>query len=243
MDNEKIYTEGIHIEKKHANSRMGNFWYHYKWPTIGIVVFLLIFGICIAQSCTKETEDVLVMYAGPSGLTPTQAAQVAEIMTGVMPYDLDGNGTKKASLACYCVYSRAQIDALAAQTPALKVDTAHNTSQMQLYQSHVTNGESAIYLLEPWLYESLRDDPNQPLQKLSDVLGETPKGAMDDGFGVRLGDTALYESYEVLRVLPGDTVICLSRPYVVGKNRKEKIYLREKEMFAALVGAPLKESE
>ena len=244
MDNEKIYTEGIHREKSRSkNGRMENFWYHYKWPVIGIAVFLLIAVICIAQSCSKETEDVLVMYAGPTGLTPTQAAQVAEVMTGVMPYDLDGNGEKKVSLSAYCIYSREQIEELAAQTSAVAVDMSYNSSQMQLYQNHVNNGMSAIYLLDPSLYEALRDEQNQPLQRLSDVLCEMPQGALEDGFGVRLGDTMLYETYEVLHALPADTVICLSRPYVIGKNRKEEIYLREKEMFASLVGVSLKESE
>lgn len=243
MDNEKQYTEGIHIEKRPTNTRLENFWYHYKWPVIGIVVFALIFGICIAQSCTKQTEDILVMYAGPSGLTPNQAAQVAECLTTVMPYDLDGNGTKKASLSAYCLYSRQQIEDILAQNPSAKIDTSQNSSQMQLYQNHVTSGQGSVYLLDPWLYETLRDDENQPLQRLEDVLGEMPQGALEDGFGVRLGDTAWYQSYEVLRVLPEDTVICLGRPYVIGKNRKEKIYLREKEMFAALVDAPVKETE
>ena len=162
-------------------------------------------------------------------------------MTSVMPYDLDGNGQKKVSIAAYCVFSHDQIKALEAKN--VKIDTSQNTSQMKLYQSHISNGMGSIYLLDPWMYEVLRDESNQPLQKLSDILGETPKGAMDDGFGVRLGDTDLYQNYEVLRVLPEDTVICLSRPYVVGKTSKEKIYLREKEMFAALVDAPLKENK
>jgi hypothetical protein len=112
---------------------------------------------------------------------------------------------------------------------------------MQSYQTYTKTGESAIYLLDPWLYESLRDDPNEPLQKLSNVLNGTPKGALEDGYGVRLGDTALYQEYEVLQVLPADTVICLSRPYAMGKSSKKEHYRHETEMFAALVDERIRE--
>ncbi len=243
MNNEKQYTEGIHLQKRRSGGRMENFWYHYKWPTIGIFLLILVIGVCLAQSCSKEKEDIVLLYAGPRFLLPNEASQVAEVMSGVLPNDFDGNGQKKASLATYHIYSREQIEQMKKDEPNAKLDTSQNSSNMQGYQTYTKTGESSIYLLDPWLYESLRDDPNEPLQKLSDVLGDVPKGALEDGYGVRLGDTDLYARYEVLHVLPADTVVCLSRPFAMGKSSKEKYYAREKEMFCALVGVPQKESE
>ena len=241
MDNEKQYTEGIRIEKKREGGRLENFWYHYKWFVIGILVFSLIFGVCITQSCSQKDEDVIVLYAGPALLSATQSAQITEIMAIVMPQDLDGNGERLVGMSAYNVYSAQQIEDFLASTANAKFDTARNSEDMKAYQSYLKMGESAIYFLDPWLYESLRDDPNQPLQALTNVLTQTPQGALADGYGVRLGDTELYESYEVLKVLPPDTVICFSRPYVMGRISKEKNYLREKKMFAAIVDAPLKD--
>ena len=241
MDNEKQYTEGIHLEKRREGGRWENFWYHYKWPTIGILVFLIIFIVCIAQSCSQKKEDISLLYAGPHLLSAQERAQIEEIMTGVMPYDLDGNGEKALALIAYNVYSQTQIEDHLASSPDAKFDTARNSEDMRSYQNYIKTGESAVYLLDPWLYESLRDDANQPLQALSDVLAEVPQGALADGYGVRLGDTELYARYEVLKALPADTVICFSRPYVMGKTSKEKNYLREKEMLAAIVGVPLKD--
>lgn len=241
MDNEKQYTEGIRLEKRHKGGRMENFWYHYKWPVIGVLVFLLIFVICIAQSCSQKKEDISLLYAGPHLLSAQERAQIEEVMTGVMPYDLDGNGEKALALIAYNVYSQGQIEDYLASSPDATFDTARNSEDMKAYQNYIKTGESAVYLLDPWLYELLRDDVNQPLQRLSDVLGEVPKGALEDGYGVRLGDTELYARYQVLGALPPDTVICFSRPYMMGKTSKEKNYLREKEMLAAILGMPLKD--
>ena len=243
MDHEKQYTEGIHLEKHSKEGRFDNFWYHYKWPTIGIVIFLLIFGICIAQSCSREEEDILLLYAGSAHMSATEKEGVHEALTAAMPYDLNGDGKRILTLVTYNVYSAEQIAAILAENSDATFDTARNSSEYSSYQSHITKGEGAIYFLDPWLYESLRKDSNQPLQKLSDVFSELPKGALEDGYGVRLGDTDLYERYEVLKSLPPDTVVCFSRPYVMGKISKDKYYRREKEMLAALLGAPLKEME
>jgi hypothetical protein len=35
--------------------------------------------------------------------------------------------------------------------------------------------------------------------------------------------------------MPGDTVICILEPYVVGKSSKDKYYDWEKQMFEAIV--------
>ena len=245
MKNEKEYTEGIRLQKSESSGKWDNFWYHYKWPFIGILVFVIIFGVCIAQSCSKEQEDVILLYAGPVAMTPHRTEQFNEIMNTVMPRDLDGNGEKNATVSTYLIYSEDQIKAIEAETDEngnpQKVDRSFNSSEYQTYTGLVQYGECSVLFLDPWLYESLRDNENQPLQKLSDVLVGLPQGALEDGFGVRLGDTALYARYEVLQVLPADTVICLSRSYILGANANEERYAREKEMFAAIVGGDLKD--
>ena len=68
---------------------------------------------------------------------------------------------------------------------------------------------------------------------ISEALGYTPEGS--DGYGVRLGDLEIYDSYAVMKVLPEDTVVCLLRPLVVGNSSDEEYYEREIDMFRALV--------
>lgn len=233
---EKEYTEGIRIENKkdHQNGKWDNFWYHYKWPVIGILVFAIIFGVCFAQSCSKEKEDIILLYAGTAPMSPERTEKFNEIMNAVMPRDLDGNGEKKSTLSAYMIYSEEQIRKLEAESDE-RVDRNFNSSEYRNYLTRVQYGECSVLFLDPWLFEELRDNENQPLQKLSDVLKEPVQGQTEDGFGVRLGDTELYARYEVLQMLPADTVICFGRSYIIGANANEEIYQREKEMFAAIV--------
>jgi hypothetical protein len=75
---------------------------------------------------------------------------------------------------------------------------------------------------------------NGRLAKLESVLGYVPEGAYGE-YGVKLSETELYKNFGVVRLMPGDTVICILEPYVVGKSSKDKYYDWEKQMFEAIV--------
>jgi hypothetical protein len=65
--------------------------------------------------------------------------------------------------------------------------------------------------------------------------GITVSGALEDGCGVRLGDTELYGFFEELQVLPPDTVICLMRPYIWGASSNEEKYAEAETYFKNLI--------
>ncbi len=242
MDNngEKINDNGIAIKKGKAGSWLENFWYHYKWAFIGIVVAAVILFICIAQSCSKREEDILIVYAGPVYMSQTELASVVEVMSNKIPRDFDNSGDKFAGMNTFQIYSEEQIKKIISETDsegkAGYVDRSRNSNNYDQYNKYILTGDSSVYLLDPSLYETLKN--NNRLCKLTDVLTDIPNGAIDE-YGVCLGDTAFYAEYGVMRVLPADTVICLARSNAIGKSSKEKYYVREKEMFAAIVDASL----
>ena len=94
-------------------------------------------------------------------------------------------------------------------------------------------------LLDPWLYENLKNGNQAYLCTLESVLVTVPKAAMDE-YGIRLGDTEWYRLYPVLANLPEDTVLCLANPLQIGKSSNETEYLHSKEMFAVLAESELK---
>lgn len=237
---EKIQDQGIAIKKSGFAAWLDNFWYHYKWGFIGVLVAAVILFVCIAQSCSKREEDILIVYAGPAYMLQTELASLVEVMSNTMPRDFDNNGDKFAALDAFQIFSEEQIKKITSETDSDGkpgyVDRTRNSNNFDQYNKYVLTGDSSVYLLDPSLYEKLKS--NDRLCKLSDVLTDIPNGAIDE-YGVRLGDTALYAEYGVMKVLPEDTVICLARPNQIGKSGKEKYYIREKEMFAAIVDASL----
>ncbi len=213
-----------------------NFWYHYKWPTIGIAVALVILIICIVQSCTKENKDIMIVYAGPNSLSISEQEQLGDLTALLLPSDLDGNGEIVAHWNTYQIYSEDEIREIESKKDAngkpITVDRNRITSEYQAYYNYMQTGESSVCFLAPWLYEKMLE--SGAVRPLSEVCSETPQGAIDD-FGVRLGDTELYQTYDLLKVLPEDTVICLMRSHFFGRSSKEDLYQFETDTFCSMV--------
>lgn len=235
-ENEKIQTGdgNIAVTSNRFLRWLDNFWYHYKWPTIGITFAFVVVLVCTLQTCSKEKQDITLLYAGPTSWTQESLAGVDRLLDEVvLPNDFDGDGEKNATLSHYLIYSEEQIKAL--DSAEYSINRQFNSEQYDTYGTYLMTGEASVCLLDPWLYEALKSADR--LRNISDFYEEMPSGSTADGFGVRLGDTALYQKYEVLQVLPEDTVICLLRQQVVGKSHDDELYANAEEMFCALIGS------
>ena len=219
---------------------LDNFWYHYKWPVIGTCVALVILLVCILQTCSTKKEDTMIVYAGPTYLLSSEAEQLSQAVSSIMPYDGDKNGEKLAQISTYEIYSEEQIRAFEAQYSGQNIDRNRNKSEYQTYVTYQQTGQSCIYLLDPWLYQSI---DKAYLCPLTESVGALPEGALADGYGVRLGDTALYREYGAVRRLPEDTVVCLMNPFFMTRSWKEDAYQVEKDIFRAIVTCDAAEEE
>ena len=232
----------IKINKNKFILWLENFWYHYKWHTIIVSIALIILVVCLWQTSTTEKHDTVIVYAGPTCLSTNETRQLQEVLSGILPSDYDGNGEKNASMSMYEIYSEKQIKEYEKQKDhagnSFVVDRARNTTQYEQYSNYFMIGESPVCLIDPWLHNSV---PEEYFYPLSQIFGENmPKGAIynEDGecYGVRLGDTDLYKDFGIVRLLPADTVICLSSPRGgLGQEFDDKKYQFELETFVALV--------
>ena len=213
-----------------------NFWYHYKWTTIIVSFFVVVVLICTLQMCTKEKDDISFVYAGPVQLSSDEMNNLESVMGFVMPEDFDNDGEKVSVLINYQIYSEEQIKALEGEggevNTGIYVDRSYNSNNYDEFYKYIQTGESSIYFLDPWLFESIKS--NDRFVKLSDVLGYTPENAMDE-YGIRLGDMEIYDEYSTLKALPEDTVVCILRSLVVGKSSKSDLYKNEIDMLRAIV--------
>ena len=236
MNDEKRPEGEIVLEGRFAKW-FENFWYHYKWHTIGIAAALIVLLVCVLQTCERKQQDLTLTYAGPRVLSVAELQQVGSVIDAIMPYDADENGENHTAWMVYEIYSKDQILEIEATTDANGdagyVDRSYNSDQYQTYSNYLKTGETSIYFLDPWLYAELRNEDR--LVPLTEALGEMPESAFDE-YGVRLGDTELYEKYKVMQLFPEDTVICLTRPNWKGsRNSDEKLYKFDCDMFRAIV--------
>lgn len=241
MENFDKYRESdIRIDEENKSEfqkKLENFWFYYKIHVIVALFVVMVLSICIAQSCSKQSEDVLVMYAGPMYLDAEAVEAVREELNAVMPVDFDGNGEKYTGVITYNVMSEDEIKALEeeykAKDEAVIVDRSYFSNQYQTYSQYMLTGECGVFMLSPYLYELLISAENNRLCKLSDVFETVPVSAIDE-YGIKLSETPFYKSSEVISKLPEDTVLCLTKPFVFGKSSDEKQYQRMVSMFIAM---------
>lgn len=234
-NNEKTYTEGIQFKSKFARW-FDNYWYHYKWVTLGAIFLVIVIIVAVFQSVEKKKEDITLVYAGPTYITPSQTVSIQEVFNTVMPEDFDGNGEKYTAMVEYLVYSEDQIKKLEAETDEngeqVDINNQVATDNFENFQTYVLVGESAICFVDEHLYRNL--SVHDRLLPLNVALG-ADSGYEDDEYGLRLGSLDLYEDYSALRKLPEDTVVCILRKTVSGKISKDKNYENELSMFRAIV--------
>lgn len=224
-----------------------NFWYHYKWPTLGIAFAIIVFGVCTWQMAEKEEYDISIIYAGPTQFV----TDIDDVVAGVLPYDYTGDGENKVSIGAYLIFSDEQIEELEAETdsekkPLYRIDKSFNANEKKNYNSDMSTGHASVCFLDPWLYEEFITYNKSHLCPLSEIFGENIPDSAIDGYGIRLGDTEIYKSFKALQRLPADTVICLETAFLTEKVSKdgEKKFEYEKEVFAAIVNyAPEEESD
>lgn len=231
----KTYTEGIQLRSKFARW-FDNYWYHYKWITIGVAFLVAVIIICTVQLSEKKKEDITILYAGPYQMVGREIEGIRGVFNAVMPEDFDGNGEKYTSIVEYLIYSEDQIKELEAETDDtgkhFDVNNQLITNNYKSYSEYILLGESAICFVDEHLYRELvRYGRLLPLSVAFGGEGDFE----DNQYGVYLGKTELYEEFSALRILPEDTVICVLRQTVAGKLSKDNNYENELAMFRALI--------
>lgn len=226
-ENEKVYTEGIRAEGKLVKW-LDNYWYHYKWHTIVIAFVVVVLLICTLQACNRESEDALIVYAGPAYISAENAESINQVFSHVMPEDFDGDGKKLAIISSYLIYSDEQMkENIDENGNNVGLSPYQNSQNYKNYYDYLMTGTSAVYMLDPVLYEELLS-----ADRLNS-LGKDENG--EDIYGVRLGDTEIYEKYDVFKVLPEDTVICLHRQTVMGNIKNDTVYEQQARMLRAII--------
>lgn len=221
-------------------SWLSNFWYHNKWTVIIVSFFAIIFIIGIVQMVQKEEDDTFIVIAAPTTFYGEDLSGITDTLESLMPSDINGDGKKSLYLMTYSIYSEEEMKAANEEETAedgryvTKVSQSHNTTEHQSYVEYLRSGEASILFVSEYLYENLRD--NGTLRPVADLFGEKlPEGTLADGYGVRLGDLAIYDFCPELQMLPENTVVCLKRAHIWGASSNEKTYAALEEFYKSIV--------
>ena len=209
--------------------KLDNFWYHYKWHTIGFLFIAFVLIVCITQCSRKEKTDVVVMYAGPYLYSGEEMLVVKDELNAVLPRDYNGDGQKVTGLVTYQVMTEEQL--LEYQKLVGPIDTSYFTTQISNCNNYLLTGECAILLIDKSMFVRLRDADR--LRDLNEVFPSLPESAVDD-YGIEFSKTALAKKSEQLFMLPEGTMLCLLRQHLVGNISKSEVYSQCTDMFVSM---------
>lgn len=218
-----------------------NFWFYHKWHVLIAVAAILLLFIVIDQVIVRESDDIVIMTAGPYKPTANQVIDMGAAFEQILPYDFNGDGEKIVSTTHTEVYSKDQLikyqdDYKAEHGELPLINSGLNSENHKSFSNLIVAGEYSICIIDEWLYEEVKDAGGFRL--LSDLFPEgTPNGAVDD-FAVRFCETDFAKSFSCFDSLPESTLICLRTPSVMEswfrKDSDEK-YAQAEEMFLAIL--------
>ena len=235
---EKLSSEKIAIRNP-VLAWFENIWYHYKWTILLVAFVLFVTIVCLVQCVTTPHKDIYITFGGSHTITPEEQQAIEKVFNDVAKNTF-ANDVPAVGITSYAFYTEEELRALYTDPDTGDFDGAaynmakgKNADQLETLQSYMSTGDCSIWLVNKSVYESqyMASKLAVPLAKTFETI---PAGAYDE-YAIRLGDTAIYQYYEVLQVLPADTLLVLTYPYVMGTSSEESKYEQFKALYRAIV--------
>ena len=235
---EKLSSEGIAIRHP-IFLWFENLWYHYKWTILLVAFFLFVAIVCFAQCATTPQRDVYITFGGSHTVTGEEKQSIEQVFKEISKNTF-GEEYPTVGINSYAFYTEEELRALYTDPDTKDFDGAafnmakgKNTDQFETLQSYMMTGDCSIWLVNVSVYEAQHMAEHLAVP-LTDTFETFPSGAYDE-YAIRLGDTAIYQYYEALQVLPADTLVVLTYPYITGASAKEQKYEQFKALYRAIV--------
>lgn len=247
--------DAIYVPKT-LSEKISNYWYHFKWPTIIAGFFVLFAVFCLVQMITREKPDLYVMYTGPASLSPEGIVMIEDSFE-TFDKDYNGDGKHTVSLLDIVALTDAQMEKLREES-IKKAEASKNDEVIEFNKQNVRNarqrfsneimaGESVICLLDPNMYEMVRD--SGAFMKLTEVFGDDfPADAFTvyDEYAIVLSSTDFGKNFAGVKELPHDTLICIRRPSIIGsimgKSKAEAKHSYHLDIFKDILSYKSSES-
>ncbi len=235
-DDGKLEFRGI------GNTRLENFWYYHKWKVIIGAFFAVVIGVCIYQFIDRDVPDIYIMYAGPQYLSSGAGGSVREAFCAVID-DYNGDGERGLGFVSLTCMTEEQIEHLESQYHAesedFVIDKQANGDNIKKFDMEIFGGESVICMLDPSLYERVREAGG--LEQIDDIFTEEELEGVElyDSTGIVLGSLRFAKYYSGVGSLPDDTVLCIRKistiSFFKGREKYEAMHDDHIDAFRRLV--------
>ncbi len=244
LDDEKLEAVDIslHADNKKPN-KFKDFWYHNKWTIIIVTFFVTVALIVAVQLLTKVDYDVNVTLCGPDFLDSEEIYYIANDLSLKLDSDINGDGRKTASINTYPIFSDSELFAINHSQKDKNgnyikiVEESENLSQYNQFTQYTQTGDSYIFIVSKYIYDSIKDANQSRLMPLDEIYGNSlPEGTLNDGYGIKLSDTKLYSDSTTLQGFGDDYILCIFKLPDMATKKQQSAYEKNIEYFKNLVG-------
>lgn len=215
-----------------------NIWYHYKWTILLVAFFLLVAIVCLVQCATTPHKDAYITFSVSHTFTREEQQAIDQLFNDFSKNTFEDD-VPAVGIVSYPFYTEEELRDLYTDPETGDFDGAafnmakgKNTDQLDTLQSYMMTGDCSIWFVNTSVYEA--QHMTERAVPLTETFGTIPTGAYDE-YAIRLGDTAIYQYYETLRVLPEDTLIVFTYPYIIGASANQQKYEQFKALYRALI--------
>ena len=192
-----------------------NLWYHHKWTIILVAFFLFVAIVCFVQCATTPNKDIHITFGGSHTMTSEELVAVERVFGDLSKATFEEN-SPTVGIVSYPFYTEEELRALYTDPEtgdfngsAFNMAKGENTNRLDELSSYMSTGDCFIWLVNTSVYDAQHMSEKLAVP-LAETFGDPPTGAYDE-YAIRLGDTAIYQYYEALQVLPADTLIVFTR--------------------------------
>lgn len=221
---------------------LDNFWYHYKWPFLISLFFIITFAVCLVQCSTRTTSDAYIAFADGAELNSAERSSVEQVLSLLVQKTFEENPFSvgfssysffdEEELKAFCTYTDPKTGKPVFDNYEFQLAKNANQGRYKSFGDYVMTGDCVIWLVDSYVYEYKLKSLAVPLK---DTFGENGIDGAYDATAIRLGDLEIYQHYKALQVLPEDTLLVLSKPFVYGAASNQEFYQRMVTLYRAIV--------
>lgn len=225
-----------------------NYWYHYKWHTLIVAFFVVMLTVMGVQMCSREDNDIYIIYAGPTILSDAKRLEVADAFQQIMPKDYDGDGKKSVDFMDLILMDHDQLKQAykdGANQYFLNETTVEQAKETLSVQAMA--GDYVIFLIDKAWYSDLHNAmafvPFTELEELGFTLSANARKYDDCSYYLNSLDFAKF--FNCFDGFPDDTLVCVRRmttaASIKGQKKTKAAYDRHMDYYQALISFKLPE--
>ena len=227
--------------------KLANFWYHYKWHTIGLLFTLFVIVVCVAQCAGNTRYDVQVLYAGNHAFgRVSEDGGFSEYSTAVsslaeLVEDYDRNGEVNVSFLDLYLLTAEEIAEIESGPDAGRLSYQLLQENSTMLKSNLDMSDYYVCFLSERLFVQYSEGDSN-LGRFAKIAPYTAEGKEYDfvsEYGIRLSSLDIKNMPGLSSLDAEDTVVCIrnvsAASTMFGKETSAEQFQRGEELLRRIL--------